>query len=198
MEILQTIWNILINENETLTKIICSPLTFLEAYVSVLIFTKILKIKTNSKITTIYVLSFSIIALISMFFIPAPYYTFINVLACPILVFFIFKTSIIKSILAEIIPYIFFFIVSSILVTIWIKITNLPSEYFMKIPIYKICFTLVMHSTAILFYLIFDKFSINISLLDKMKKGHNFTIYISLLIRNYSYSFTVIYSCSLY
>ena len=56
MEILQTIWNVLTSENERLTKIICAPLTFLEAYISMLIFLTILNIKTTKKQQVLYVL----------------------------------------------------------------------------------------------------------------------------------------------
>lgn len=45
MEILQTIWNVLTTENEMLTKIICAPLTFIEIYISMLLFTYTLSIK---------------------------------------------------------------------------------------------------------------------------------------------------------
>ena len=111
MEILQTIWTALTTENEMLTLIICSPLTFLEVYISSLIFTTILNIKSNNKTFIMYVTLFSIIALLDIFIIPAPFNTFINLIACPILVYFIFKTDILKAIFAEIIPYIIFVVV---------------------------------------------------------------------------------------
>lgn len=182
MEILQTIWSALTTENEVLTLIICSPLTFLEAYISALLFTKILNIETNNKKLLLYVVSFSITALLTVFCIPKPYNTFVNILACPILVYFIFKTNILKSILAEIIPYIFFVILSSLLIILCVQITNLDADYFLQIPLYKMSFSLLLYLLAYLLYLICIKFNINIKLLDKMRKRNNLTLLFNLII----------------
>ena len=104
MEILQTIWNALITENELLIKLSSIPMTILEVTMTTLLFITILNIESNKKQRTLYILIFSFIAIISVLFIPTPFNTFINILACPILVYFIFKTNILKAILAEIIP----------------------------------------------------------------------------------------------
>ena len=198
MEILQTIWNALTTENETLTLIVCSPLTFIEAFVSTLLFTEVLNIKTDKKKILYYVVIFSIIALMAIFIIPTPFNTIINILACPILVYFIFKTNILKSILAEIIPYIFFFIISAIFVTFLVKITKLPSDYFLRVPLYKFCFSSIMYLFTYLLYIIFNRFNINITLLDKMKKEHNSIIFINLIIRNYSNCTPIMYVYNIY
>lgn len=44
MELLQTIWNALTNENEILMNIISVPMIFLEIYLTFLLFTTILNI----------------------------------------------------------------------------------------------------------------------------------------------------------
>ena len=92
MEILQTIWNALTTENVMLIRIISVPMTILEVAVTTLLFTSILNIKSEKKQKLFYIFSFSFIAIISMLFLPTPFNTFINVIACPILVYFIFKT----------------------------------------------------------------------------------------------------------
>ena len=56
MEILQTIWSSLTTENPTLTNIICIPLVFIEAYVSMLLFTTLLNINTTKKQKIIYII----------------------------------------------------------------------------------------------------------------------------------------------
>lgn len=170
MEILQTIWSALTTENSTLTLIICSPLTFLEAYISTLLFTRILNIEANSKKILTYVLAFSIIALFNIFIIPTPFNTFINLIACPLLVYFIFKTNLLKSILAEIIPYIFFVLLGSLLVNIFTIITRIPTGQLQNIPIYKITFSLIMYGCAYCIYLFFKHCNINIKLVDKFGK----------------------------
>ena len=103
MEILQTIWNVLTSENETLSNIFICPFIFIEVYLYMKLFTTLLNIDStkNQKIT--YVVASSTIAIVNILFIPSPYYTFINVLACPVFVFLIFKLDILKSILCEIV-----------------------------------------------------------------------------------------------
>ena len=58
MEIFQTIWNVLTTENEFIAKAVCAPLTFIEVYISMLLFTTILKIKSTKKQNFLYVLIF--------------------------------------------------------------------------------------------------------------------------------------------
>lgn len=198
MEILQTIWTALTTENEMLVNLIKIPLVFIEMTVSMLLFTEILNISSTKKQRIIYVLSLSFIGLITSWLIPVPYNTFINIVAYPILIYFIFKTNFLKSILAEIIPYIFFVIISTLLITFCVKITKMPSNNFLQIPLYKLCFSLIMYFITYLFYLLCNKFKININLLDKMKKTISFRIFINFIIRINSYSFAIIYIYNLY
>lgn len=198
MEILQTIWTALTTENEMLISIISIPMTILEITISTLLFTTVLNIHSNKKQKFKYILSFSLVAIISLYFIPTPYNTFVNIIVGPILIYYIFKTNIVKSILSEIIPYIFFVILSSILITSCVKITNLPSNYFLEIPLYKLCFSLTMYLITYMFYLLCNKFNVNITLLDKMKKTINFRILINFVVRINCYSTPIIYLCNLY
>ncbi len=198
MEILQTIWTALTTENEMMLLAISIPMTILEITISTLLFTTILNIHSDKKQKAKYILSFSLVAIISLYLVPTPYNTFINIIACPLLIYFLFKTSFLKSILAEIIPYIFFVIISTLLITFCVKITKMPSNNFLQIPLYKLCFSLVMYSITYLFYLVCNKFNLNINLLDKMKKTISFRIFINFIIRINSYSFAILYIYNLY
>lgn len=182
MEILQTIWTALTTENEMLALIICSPLTFLEVYISSLIFTTILNIKSNNKTFIMYVSLFSIIALLDIFIIPAPFNTFINLIACPILVYFIFKTDILKAIFAEIIPYIIFVVVGSLLINICVVFTKIPTEIFVTIPMAKLSCSLLMYLVAYIIYRLLKHFSINITLLERLKKNNKLILIINIII----------------
>lgn len=180
MEILQTIWNSLITENELGVQLVSIPLAFIEATVSTLLFTIVLNIKSNKKQKIIYIILFSIIGLISLYFIPTPYNTFINVLACPILVYIIFKTNLLKSILAEVIPYVVFVLLGSIIVNLYTIISGIPTNSFVNIPIHKILFSIIMYGCAYTIYLFFKCSNINFSLIDKFKKKNN-----SILLTNF-------------
>ena len=69
MEIFQTIWTALTNENVLLTDIIFIPEVFLEIFVNMLIFTSILNIKSTKSTKIKYVVILSVIVNISTFFI---------------------------------------------------------------------------------------------------------------------------------
>ncbi len=189
MEIFQTIWNALTTENEILTKIVSIPLALIESLVTTLLFTTILKISSTKKQKLLYVFSFSLIAIISMYFIPTPYNTFLNVLACPILVYIIFKTNILKSILAEIIPYLFFVIINSILYKILVNLfPEITIEFLLKIPILKILCSLIMYAIIFIIYKIFNFFNISIPIFEKNKRKFSKFIFINLILGTISIS----------
>ena len=182
MEILQTIWNALTNENEMLVNILSIPLSFIEAFITTLLFTTILKIKSTKKQKALYVVIFAIIGLISQFIIPSPYNTFVNVLVCPILVIIIFKTNILKAILAEIIPYIIFVALGSIILNICVTIVKIPVIEFIKIPIAKTSCSLIMYFIAYILYLILNKQKISIKIFENFKKSNKFILIMNVFI----------------
>lgn len=170
MEILQTIWSALTTENVMLTKIATIPLAIIEVIITTLLFTTILNIEATKKQKLLYILIFSIIAIISMLFIPTPYNTFVNVLACPILVYFIFKTNILKSVLSEVIPYVIFVLLGSIVLNLYTILSGIPTNSFVIIPIHKLIFSVIMYACAYFIYLFFKHCNINIKLVDKFGK----------------------------
>lgn len=182
MEILQTIWNALTTENEIITKATSIPMTILEIIVTTLLFTSILNIKSTKKQKIIYVLSFSFIAIISIYFIPTPFNTFVNVLASPILVYLIFKTNILKAVLSEVIPYVVFVLLGSILVNLYTIIFGISTNSFINIPIHKMLFSLIMYSCAYLIYFFFKHCNINITLVDKFGKKSSRILFINFCI----------------
>ena len=103
MNTIQTIWSALTSQNETLTNILFIPLTFLDIYIGMIYFTSILNIDTTRKRKLIYVVTYGIVANILKFSVPTEYYVFFNLIVWPVLVFFILKATILKSILSEVV-----------------------------------------------------------------------------------------------
>lgn len=167
MEILQTIWTALSSENEILLNIISVPMTFIEATLTLLLFSTILNISFNKKQGIVYVTSFSILSLITTFFIPTPYNTFINLMIFPILVYFILKTNALKSIVAEITTYILLFIIVTPLINIYTTITDTSSTQVAIIPIHKLLYSLILYIFMFLCFKILKKFKLHITTLDK-------------------------------
>lgn len=182
MEILQTIWNVLTSENESLTKIICAPLTFLEAYISMLIFLTILNIKSTKKQRFTYVTVFSLFAILSVLVIPPYINTYINLLICPTLVFIIFKANILKSILAEFLPYIGFGIAVPLVLHLYLSILNLSSTDILNIPIYKFTYSLFLYSFVYLIYLILKHFKFIINFIDNIKRNNGYIFIINFIV----------------
>lgn len=182
MEIIQTIWNALTTENEMLTKIFTSFLMFIELFISMLLFTYILNITVNKKQKLLYVLILSLIGILTLWFIPTPFNTFINVLACPILVYFLFRTNILKSILAEIIQYVSFILTGSFLVNIYLLILNIPANIALNAPLYKAIYSLLLYSFVFLIYIFCKHFNININIINHLGKKNSITLLTNLII----------------
>lgn len=182
MEIFQTIWNALISENKFFIKLNAIPSIFLEAYLYMLMFLTLLKIESTKKQQIIFVVVFSIISIFNTFFGIAPYNNLVNVLAMPLLVFLIFKTSVLKAILSQVIIFIIVVLVSTISITIYSTILQVPSSTSLTVPIHKICISLLLYLSLYTIYKLCKKFNINISLLDKLKKRITFLLILNFMI----------------
>lgn len=173
IKILQTIWIALTTQNEELLNIIILPLHFIEAFISMLLFTTILGINSSRKQKTIYVLSMSFISIISRILIPTPFNTFFNVIAIFLLNIFIFKISIPKGILALIIPFITTAVLESIFAKVYYSIFNLDYLSGANIPLHRLIGTLIVYFIMFLIYLLIKYLKLNLSkiqILDKKKK----------------------------
>lgn len=170
MEILQTIWSVLTTESELITKIICIPLLFIEMYLSLLLFTNILNIKHSSHQDFLYVIFASTLGLFTIFIIPSPYNTIVNLIIHPIIIYVIFRPNILKSILAEIIPYIVFILTSLLIQKFCILTFNLSTEQIISIPIYKFVLSVLNYIIVYILTLIFIMKKVKIS--STLKHNH--------------------------
>lgn len=176
MEILQIIWNALTTENVMVLKLTSMPMLILELTVSMLLFTTILDINSNKKNKIIYVVILSLIGFLNLWIIPDPFNTVLNLIACPICVYFIFKTNILKAILAEIIPYVFFIILSEIVVNIYTIIFKISNQVFGTITIYKMTSSLLIYFFVYLIYRFIKYFKISIKNIRLSKTNTRFII----------------------
>lgn len=182
MEILQTIWNALTTENELIVKIQGIPLTFLEAYVTTLLFTTILNIKTSNKYKIIYIFCLSITSIISQYFIPMPYNSFINVFFAVVFMMIIFKINFLKSIIAFTVPYFIIVIFGSVLINLYTIVFNITSEQANLIPIYRLTFSLLLYTCVYMLSKIFKKFEFNISIISNFAKNNKRALLINFIL----------------
>ena len=181
MEIFQTIWTVLTSENESLTNIIITPFLLIESYLYFIIFTQLLKVNYSKRQKKLYIILLFTIGSFNMLFIPSPYYTYVNILLCPILSFFVLKLSLHKSFLSEIIIYAISLIVSTPLILLFSLGFKLTSVLITSIPIYRILYTIIFYLFLYVFYKIICKIHTPLWLINTLKSTNTKLFIINLL-----------------
>lgn len=188
MEILQIInfimkiWTAFTTENEGLINIFSFPLLVIETTLSMLIFTTILNISSNKNQKILYIIIVSTLGILSNIFIPKPYGTFIHMIITPIAIMFIFKTHLLKSIVAEILPFITIALLENLFLRIYLILFHIPYEIAFSIPIYRISFVLIIYFSVFVLYKISDKFNFNINILDNMNFKNKRTLIVNFVL----------------
>lgn len=168
MNILQTIWTALTTPNETLFKIISIPLNYLDIYVCMLFFSAILNIQSTKKQKLIYVFVGGTISTLVTFLVPNTYKVFLNIFIWPIMVFFILKTTILKSILSMIITLVATSILELIFANIFFALFNVTSEMIIEIPIYRLIIAVSIYLIIFLLSKLINFFKVNIRGIDNL------------------------------
>lgn len=180
-ETINNIWNVLIMPNDMAIKLI-SFLSFIESYVTMLLFTTILNVSTTRKQRISYVLIVSITGTFFRWFIPIPFSTFLSLLTMFLSILIIFKLPVIKSIVALIFPFILTVLFESILSKVFVLFFDITYEYASTIPIYRIVFMLVIYAIIYITYRLCKKLNINVTILDGIDKKSKKTLISMLLL----------------
>lgn len=176
MEILQTIWTALTTENEVLSNILIYCLGFLEAFITMLIFTSLFNMDTTKYSKVLYAIVFTAFSILTSIFIPNPYNTFVNIFICPILIMLFFRTRIFTAILAEIVSYIIFVLLGAIIHNLFILIFNVTTDTLMLIPIYRTISSLCIYLSAYIVYRLIRHFKISIYSLSLIRDNKTLLI----------------------
>ena len=172
MEILNNFWNMLFTENETLTQLLIVPFYFVESILAFYLFTTFLNINYTKQQKIQYILLLSIESIFTQYFIPSPFNIFINYAFTFILAYILFKQGLIKNILIVALPPIVYALTGTLILKPLLLIFNISSEKLPLVPIYRICYLIVMY-TLIFIILFLIKFkNIHLQLLDDCDK-HN-------------------------
>ena len=185
MEIFQTIWTALTTPNETLIYIfhvIGIPFTFIEAYVTAIFALTILNIKYTTKKLAKYIMFFYLYSLILNTVVPINIKGFLNILMVPLLFHFIFKSNLIKSILAEILPILVIAICESFSVKLFTSSFDITVESLKVIPIFRESIVLISCSILFILALLFKHLKININILEDFKSKNKKLIILNLII----------------
>lgn len=168
LDTFNAVWTALTTTNEELIKVLLIPCNFIEITITMLLSTTLLKIEATKKQKIIYILLFSLFVTINNFIVPSLYKTIINILLLPFLVYFIFKTTILKSILSEVIPLVIGSIIETFLLKVYFIFFGISQENALLIPIYRLSFMFINYLTWFILYKICKNKNINITILDNM------------------------------
>lgn len=182
MNILQTIWSALTTPNEPLTRVLFIPLCFLDVFIGMYFFTTALNIKSTTKQKLLYVIINGVIACINNFFIPSSYKIFVNIILWPILIFFVFKSSIIKSIIAMAITLSISIVLESIFANLFLILFNLSSQDAVTIPIFRIIIALTIYLFVFLITKLISFLKVNINIIEHLSKKNKILLIVSLLL----------------
>ena len=171
MQIFQTILTAMTTPNEIALSGIFFLLSFIEATVSMLLFTTIFNLKSSRKSKIIYVSLVAIVGSIIRIFIPDPYGSFINILFILSSIKFIYKTTWLKALLSEFIMIALSTVLELFMLKFYQTVLNMPYENVMTIPICRLIFTLSIYLCTYILYRIIKYFKFNIKLENMTKKN---------------------------
>ena len=171
MQIFQTIWTAMTTPNEIALSIVGFLSCFIESTVNMLLFTTVLDIKSSFKSKLTYIILFSILGFFSRILIPDPYGIFANIVIVICCIKFIFKSTILKALLAEFIMIASSSILELFMFKFYQTVLNIPYDNVMTIPIFRFIFTSSIYLCIYLLYRIIKYFKFNIKLENMTKKN---------------------------
>ncbi len=182
MEILNNIWIALSTPNETLTNALVPIMGIIEAILTMNLFLTILNIYPTKKQKLLYIILVFICSIFTIYFIPNPFNIFVNYIINLLLIFYIFKLSIFKSIIAIFCPVIIFGLIGSLISNPFFTLLNISSEQMASIPIYRISYLVIMYIFMILIILIIKYRNITLNLLEEIDTKTKVSILLNIIL----------------
>ena len=161
MEILNKLWVLLITQNELVTKIFTVPTIFLEIHLSFLLIEDFFKFNYTTAQKKYYILFLSLISFFTKFFIPSPFNITINYLSMFVIIKFLFKTNIVKSIICTILPTIIFALSGIIVLKPMLIIFNISSSQAQYTPIFELLYLFILYFIIYLLILFFKHLNLS-------------------------------------
>ena len=183
MELLDNIWIGLTTPNENIINFISIFLNyFIEIPLSLYLISTVFNLNPSKKQSIQYILINSTLGLISLMLIPQPYNTIFNYLVIFLVNYFIFKQSLIKTMIISLLPNVIFTLLGILLLNPYTKILNITREQATTIAIYKLPFSLIMY--LLLFFIIFilKQNKININLHDAFDNKTKLLIVLNIIL----------------
>ena len=182
MDILNSIWTAISTPNELLINIIFVFINiFIEAPLTFLLISNVFNIACSKREKYIYIFVTAFIALLALFIIKWPFNVIINYVSAFIIIYFVFKVNILKTLIASLFPSIVFNLIGNLLFNPYLNILNITYEQATTIPIYRIPFALLMYLIVFIFIIIIKYKNITITILEDFDKKNKAMITINFL-----------------
>ncbi len=185
MEFLNNIWMAISTPNEAIISFISIFfLYFVEAPLTFALISNIFNIKYTNKQKYFYIIVTASIALLSMLIIKWPFNVIINYLSAFIIIHFIFKTPILKTVAASILPSIIFNLLDKLLLPLYLDLFKITYTDATTIPIYRISYAISMYLIVFIFNIIIKNKNFVINILDNIDNKNK-----SIIILNFIFGF---------
>lgn len=189
MDILNNIWTAISTPNEELLSISAIPLLiFIEIPLSIFLISSIFNITFSKKQKFLYTLVASVTGIFSMYIIDYPYNIFLNYTSVFMVLFFIVKLNLIKSLIATLFPSIVFNLTVSLFANPYFSFLKITYEQANTIFIYRIPFTLLTYLIVFIFAIIVKYRKITINILENFDAKNK-----AIIILNFIFGFLNIF-----
>ncbi len=185
LQLLNNIGNLLCSENVFLVNILVLPLYPVESILLMSLFLVILNINATLKQKIAFVVSNTIISIISAVVLSSPFNVLFNYTCMFLLIKFIFKLSLLKSFLSLLISIFTFGMLNILIQNPYLTVLNISADEFMSIPIYRVPYLIFLYFIIFIIYIFFKKFKkikFNLDLIDILDKKTIFILCINLII----------------
>ena len=167
MDILNNIWNAISTPNINLLNFLFIPLAlFIENPLAFSLICNVFKIDYTRKQRLIYIIATTIVAVLTIYFIGWPLNMILNYVIAFIILCFILKINIIKSLIAALFPSIIFNLVGYLLANPYLSLLNITYEQANSIVIYRIPFVLLEYLVVFILNLVVKYRRITINILE--------------------------------
>lgn len=171
MEFFNMIWNAISTPNETIINIfLIFAIFFIEAPLTFSVITSIFKIEYNRTQKYAYILSTSIVSLLSMFILDNPYNVVFNYIFNFIIIYLIFHINKFKNLLATIFPSIIFNLLMALFLNPYLTLLNITYEQVNEIPIYRIPLVLFIDFLFFIFVILLKSKKFTFKIFDNFDK----------------------------
>ena len=141
-----------------------------------MLFLTILNIQSTKISKIYYVVLYTIPTIIVSYIVPEPYNLFFNYLIFFILALFIFKASILKTLISTVSSLLIIALIGSLILSPYLNIFHITTDELANIPIYNFLYTMTIYLVTYLLILIFNHRNLQITFYDDIDKKSKMTL----------------------